>query len=300
MVRQAWPEFRDTVTRSYASQYSMLPAILPAVTGALIGGDTRLAYTTLVSILYAVPAYLMIIAVGQRLVAPEPAIRIRGRIPAIGFLCVFFGLPLFFGTVLWLMPDIGGVVLFAGALLSADGLLRSLLAPAAGGRAVLSGDMLRHTLGVAICVSLMFVFRRWFVFASAGIVLTLLGLVGWELWRQRRAPRTLAVRVLAVFFLGSCVALALLAPVLLEWSRNAGSHNYATLYAGYRDPLSSDLQRLLIFVGSGALFACIGGAIAGSWWAAIGGCGCCSPRQARWPADCSLRCRARDDTTSIC
>lgn len=263
LLKQAWPEFWHTVIQSYSSEYSMLPAILPAVVGALTGGDTRVAYTTLLSLLYGIPAYLMIIALGQRLVPAESASRARRCVPAVGFLCVLLGLPLFFGTMLWLMPDIGGVVLFAGALLSADSLLRSLRAPTAGNGPALSGDMVRHTLGIAICVSLMFLFRRWFVFASAGIVLTLIGLVGWELWLQRRTPRALALRVLGVFFLGSFVALALLAPVLFDWSRNARGHDYAVLYAGYKDPLSSDLQRLLSFIGSGPLFACMAGAIAG-------------------------------------
>jgi hypothetical protein len=83
------------------------------------------------------------------------------------------------------------------------------------------------------------------------------------LWQQRRDPRALAIRALGAFFFGSFVALSLLAPVLLDWSRNVESRNYAMLYAGYKDPLSSDLQRLLLVFGSGALFACIAGTIAG-------------------------------------
>ncbi len=263
IVRQAWPQFLDTVLGSMRSEYSMLPAILPAFVEAAIGRDSRVAYTVLLAVLYAAPAYLMIMVLGQRLLVPAAASRVRGRIPAVGFLCVLFGLPLFFSTVLWLMPDIGGVVLFVGALLYADGLLRSLSAPTAGSGGVLSADMVRNTLGLALCLSLMFLFRRWFVFASAGVVLTMAGVGAWVMWKQRRCAGTLALRGLVVFFLGSSVALAFLAPVLLEWSRNLGGHDYAALYAGYKDPLSTDLQRFLNFIGAGALVACIGGAIAG-------------------------------------
>ena len=80
----------------------------------------------------------------------------------------------------------------------------------------------------------MFVFRRWYAFAAAGIVVMLALEVGpIALKRGARFRWRDAVTAAA---LGALTLLALLSPVLVDWAPNLSAHDYANTYAGYRKP----------------------------------------------------------------
>lgn len=254
-----WRTFWNAIVAQYAANYSLIPAVPPALAGLLAGYPTRVTYTLLLTLLYAVPAYLLVCYFGQRLAGGGGTI--PGSSWLIAFLCVFFGLPQMLNHVLYLMPDIGGIVVWAGAFLSADRALKALvdsdpLAPDAGKART---DLVRNSLGLGLCLTLMFLFRRWYVFASVGVAVAVALIAAFELWRRRGVRRELASRIAAAAMLVAFAALPVVSGVAFEWSRDLASHDYAALYAGYNNTAWTDFVLFLDVVGVVALAVCVGG-----------------------------------------
>lgn len=139
------------------------------------------------------------------------------------------------------MPDIGGVALMVWALDRADRLMDAF---AAGGPGEAADERaaLRGGLQLAAALFALFLFRRWYLFAAAGIVLSLglelarLALARGSSWRWRSA--------LASGALGGLALLALAAPVILDWLPQWRAHDYSSIYAGYDYGWAELLRRL--------------------------------------------------------
>jgi hypothetical protein len=155
------------------------------------------------------------------------------------------------------MPDVGGLVLVVCALRLAERLAR-LLAVRQGLGARVEPMTRRVAIALALTFYAMFVFRRWFAFAAAGIVVMLALEVG-SIALKRGAHFRWKDAVVAAA-LGALTLLALLSPVLMDWAPNFGAHDYAQTYAGYRKPPDVFLRELGDWVGLIPALAALAGA----------------------------------------
>ena len=105
---------------------------------------------------------------------------------ALGAGAVFVAYPAAMAVAARGMPDVGGLVLFVCALKLAERLVR-LLALREGRGAHVKPMTRRVALALALTLYAMFVFRRWYAFAAAGIVVMLALEVGSIALRIRRA-----------------------------------------------------------------------------------------------------------------
>jgi hypothetical protein len=144
------------------------------------------------------------------------------------------------------MPDVGGLVFVVCALKLAERLVR-LLALRQGLGARVEPMTRRVAIALALTLYAMFVFRRWYAFAAAGIVVMLaLEVASIALKRGAHFRWKDAVTAAAT---GALTLLALLSPVLIDWAPNFGAHDYAQTYAGYRKPPGVFLRELGDWVG---------------------------------------------------
>ena len=111
---------------------------------------------------------------------------------------------------------------------------------------------------LALTLYAMFAFRRWYVFAAAGIVVMLALEVGSIALRRGARFRWQDAVVAAA--LGALTLLALLSPVLVDWAPNLDAHDYAQTYAGYRKPPDVFLRELGDWVGLIPALAALAGA----------------------------------------
>ena len=240
----AWKQAIDVFASAYTSNYSMLPAVPSAALSLVTGEPSRVNYALSIAMLYSVPAYLMVAYLAQRMLgdgAPMAGHSSRNRW-ALSSLAVMVSLPTFFGVTLYLMPDIGGVVLAVAALLSASSLVGAIREPwAPTQRGQVSTALLRSAVSVGVLFGLMFVFRRWYVFFAAGIAAALLLAVVVEAAFARGDLRAFAWRAVAGALLVAFSALPFFCWFLFAWSRDFGQHDYSNLYASYRFSLRQDL-----------------------------------------------------------
>ncbi|NYT63474.1 hypothetical protein H0A66_14245 [Alcaligenaceae bacterium] len=257
-LRQAINMFSST----YTSDYSMLPSVLPALSSLITGYPTRLNYSLSITALYAVPAYIMVAYLAKRLVDGEGSAvtPLRDRWVLASF-PIFFGLPIYFGTTLYLMPDIGGVILFVGALLSASALLDAIREQEKQTQPWhVSKKLFLYSINLGVLFSLMFIFRRWYVFAATGIACSLFALVLIEILRSRASSQVVSRTVVSAALM-AFAALPLLCWVLFDWSRDFGRHDYSNLYASYQDSLGHDVQLFKQAFGVIAPLLCIVGGV---------------------------------------
>lgn len=260
----SWANAIWIFSSTYATDYSMLPSVLPALLGLVTGYPTRLNYSLTITALYAVPAYIMVAYLAKRL--------IEGNSPLTGDVSlrsgwilasfpIFFGLPLFFGTTLFLMPDIGGVIMFVGALFSASTLVDAIRVEDDKAQPwKVSKTLLRASISLGVLFSLMFVFRRWYVFAAVGIACSLFVLVLIEILRAQSSQGMVAFRAVSAAVLMVFAALPLLSWVLFVWSQDFGQHDYSTLYAAYQYSLNSDIKLFGAVFGYIVPLLCVVGA----------------------------------------
>jgi hypothetical protein len=259
-----WMDALETFTSAYASDYSTVPAVLPALSSLVTGYPTRVNYSLIITALYAVPAYIMVAYLAKRL--------IDGKAPGsysspmhhwmLASFPIIFGLPIYFGTTLFLMPDIGGVALFIAALLASSALIDAVVDQADYERPWhISINILRTSISLGVLLSLMFVFRRWYVFAAAGIVCSLSTLLVVEVFRSRALWKVVLFRSVASGLFAVFAALPLLCWILFVWSHDIGQHDYSTLYAAYKHPLSDEARLFLGRFGLIPLVLCIIGGI---------------------------------------
>lgn len=224
---------------AYAADYALLPTVLPALSGLLTGYPTRTGYDLTIAVLYAAPAYLSVAWLGKRLLDGRPGrtTPVSGTMWAFAAIAVLATFPIFLTPHLKLMPDIGGVALSVAALLLAAHMVGEIAEPGIAqdpaGRAM--APRLRSSLSLGFVLALMFLFRRWYVFAALGVAACTFLLVSARLLAGSPAGRGILLGRAALA--GAAVAfgaLPLLCWVAFDWSRQPGSHDFAHLYASYK------------------------------------------------------------------
>ncbi|HEY5207471.1 MAG TPA: hypothetical protein VIJ63_23155 [Roseiarcus sp.] len=177
---------------------------------------------------------------------------------ALGVAAVLVAYPAAMAVAARGMPDVGGLVLFVCALKLAERLAR-LLGLRQGLNARVEPMTRRVALALALTVYAMFVFRRWYAFAGAGIVVMLALEVGSIALRKGARFRWRDAIIAAA--IGALTLLALLSPVLVDWAPNFGAHEYANTYAGYRKAPDVFLRELGDWVGLIPALAALAGAM---------------------------------------
>jgi hypothetical protein len=254
-----WPVLLDATVQSVTQDYSWAPALVPGFLLALTEPTSRAIYTVATLALYAAPPALALAILARDCArragmtrAAQPAL-----VLALGVAAVVVAYPAAMAVAARGMPDVGGLVLVVCALKLAERLVR-LLALRQGHDARLNVMTRRVAVALAFTLYAMFVFRRWYAFAGAGIVVMLalevcsIALRRGACFRWRDAIAAAALGVLTL--------LALLSPVLIDWAPNFGAHDYAHTYAGYRKPPEVFLRELGDWVGLVPALAALAGA----------------------------------------
>lgn len=260
-----WAQAASAFASQYTAEYSMLPAVIPAALGLLTGYPDRVAYSLLIVAVYALPAYASVMYLVRRLIPDSAASSGRQSNAAwlLAAFTVFVGLPTFFSTTLYLMPDIGGVVLYVFALLCAVELVRAIAGPRGGApwRGA-SQALLLSSISLALLLSLMFVFRRWYAFAAFGIVMSLAVLVIFEWLRAGQHRAGVAARAGSAALFSIYTALPLLCWFAFAWLRDGSAHDYGNLYQSYGYSLAEDVESFGAYFGLAAAVLCVVGGIA--------------------------------------
>ncbi len=234
---------------SIARDYSWLPALAPGLALALTAPFSRAAYTFALLACYAAPAALAL-AILSRDIARRAGLPRDARPPtailALGVMAAIAAYPAGIAVAGRGMPDIGGLVLFVCALRLSERLARLLELP--GGH---DARVARMTSRVAVALGLtffaMFAFRRWYVFAAAGVAATLAVEVAFIWWRRRAGFRWRSAAIAAAT--GALILLGLASPLIVDWLPNLAAHDYASVYAAYRKTPEVFVGQLADWVG---------------------------------------------------
>lgn len=264
MSQGKWREAMAAFTYSYTGNYSMLPAVGPSMFALLAGTSTRTVYALAVTALYAVPAYLMVVLLARRVLDGDEVVAspLSSASWVLASFVALVGLPTYFGTTQLLMPDIGGVVIVVAAILSASALLASLREPHVEPEGwQIPGGLLRASLSLGVLVALMFVFRRWYGLAAAGIGCVLAALVLFEVAQAGATRKVVLARAVAAAVLVAAAALPLLCWYLFAWSGELGKHDYSELYASYDFSLADDARQFLQRFGVIVPLLCVVGGV---------------------------------------
>ncbi len=243
-----WPLLLSAALQSITLDYSWAPGLVPGLLLAASEPTSRAIYTFALLALYAAPAALAL-AILARDCARSAGLP-RGAPPTmvlpLGAAAIFVAYPAAMAVTARGMPDVGGLVLVVHAFKLAERLAR-LLALRQGLGARVEPMIRRVAIALALTFYAMFVFRRWYAFAAAGIVVMLALEIG-SIALKRGAHFRWKDAVTAVA-LGALTLLALLSPVLVDWAPNLSAHDYAQTYAGYRKPPDVFLHELGDWVG---------------------------------------------------
>ena len=235
----------------YAQDYTMLPAIIPALISFAVGSSDRITYVLSITVVYAVPAYLAVHALGRRLASVhEQPFQLSRYASFLSILTLLIAFPLFLDRILELMPDIGGVALVVIALFLAHDIITLLVKPTT--TQVNSPKLARLarlslTLGCLLCM--MAFFRRWYIFAAVGIGTASVLLICWEAFANREARQRICRYVHVPVILISASSLTFVCWLLIDWSSHPAQHNYADLYASYVYDFSVNLHLFSIAFG---------------------------------------------------
>ncbi len=256
-----WPQLIAALVVSMKDDYSWAPALAPGVVMAASAPLSRVVYEAALVVFYAAPgvAALGLLARDLARRASQPPFPARGELAVLAFAAAaaVAAYPTGVSVAARGMPDIGGLVLYVGALRLAERMLRLLALPA--GHDIRVGRMVRRVaLALALTVFAMFVFRRWYAFAAVGVAAALALEVGLVAARRGAALRWRETAMAAS--LGVLVLLALLSPVLVDWLPNPAAHDYAALYAAYRKPWPVFLDEIGDWLGTGVLTLAVAGA----------------------------------------
>jgi hypothetical protein len=277
-----WPLLLGAAVQSVTQDYSWVPGLVPGLLLAATESTSRAIYTFAILALYAAPAALALVILARdcarrverpsAIPPPHPEAprsgleggvssherqrQLRSQVSqtprdetvklAFGVAAVFVAYPAAMAVAARGMPDVGGLVLVVCALKLAERLAR-LLGLRQGLGARVEPMTRRVAIALALTLYAMFVFRRWYAFAAAGIVVMLALEVGAV--ALRRGARFRWKDAVAAAALGALTLLALLSPVLVDWIPNLGAHDYAQTYAGYRKPPGVFLDELGDWVG---------------------------------------------------
>ena len=255
-----WPLLLSAAVQSVTQDYSWAPGLVPGLLLAATEPTSRAIYTFAILALYAAPAALALAILARDCARSAGLTRDAPptMVLALGAAAVFVAYPAAMAVAARGMPDVGGLVLVVCALKLAERLAR-LLALRQDLGARVEPMIRRVALALALTLYAMFVFRRWYAFAAAGIVVMLaleLGSIALKSGAHFRWKN--AVMAAAI---GALTLLALLSPVLIDWAPNFGAHDYAQTYAGYRKPRDVFVHELGDWVGLiPALFGLAGAA----------------------------------------
>ena len=236
----SWATLANTISRSYADDYTMFPALPTAIFAVPVGYPSKLVYALSISLIYVIPAYLTTAYIADRIfVRAGETARGKATPRLASAFAVLFGVPLYLGVALNLMPDIGGVVITMAAMLLACRLSRTIGCGVGGTNPWrLSPELVNASIGLGILLSAMFLFRRWYVFLAPGIVLAGLLILGYDLLRERQQRFDVLKSAVSATVLIATAAIPILSWVMFDWASRPASHDYASLYAAYAYPLS--------------------------------------------------------------
>ncbi len=242
-----WATLASVISESYSNDYTMFPALPTAIFASLFGYPSRLAYAISISLLYAIPAYLITAYIADKLFIGTREKTWAGATPRLAAaFAILFGTPLYLGVALNLMPDIGGVFIAMAAMFLACNLSRTIgqgTGRMSDGR--LHTGFVNASIGLGILLGAMFLFRRWYVFSAVGIVLAGLLTLGYDLLRQRQNRSDVLRTAVWAIVLIATASLSILSWVMFDRASKAASHDYASLYAAYSRPLWADLDHFL-------------------------------------------------------
>jgi len=253
-----WPLLVPAAIQSIPQDYSWAPALAPGLLMALTAPFSRAVYTFAILSLYAAPALFALsllardLARGATSVIADPSCRAAAfprkgvRLVALGAAAAFAVYPAGMAVAARGMPDVGGLALVICALRLADRLARLLSLPK-GQEARVARLIRRAALALALALFAMFVFRRWYAFAAAGIIAALAVEVALVAFRRGANFRWKSAAATAA--LGVLVLPALMSPVIVDWLPNLSAHDYGSAYAAYRKPPGVFLRELADWVG---------------------------------------------------
>ncbi|HEY3624435.1 MAG TPA: hypothetical protein VGL12_18930 [Roseiarcus sp.] len=277
-----WPLLLGAAVQSVTQDYCWAPALVPGLLLALTEPTSRAIYTFALLALYAAPAAVALAVLardcagraerpgaippprpeaprsslegrvslheGRRQLRPQVSLTTRNEAAklAFGVAVVLVAYPAAMAVAARGMPDVGGLVLVVCALKLAERLAR-LLALRPGRDARVTPMTRRVAVALSLTLYAMFAFRRWYAFAGAGIVVMLALEVGPI--ALRRGARFRWQDAVTAAALGTLTLLALLSPVLIDWTPNFSAHDYTRTYAGYRKPPDVFLRELGDWVG---------------------------------------------------
>ena len=225
------PQLFIELATSMKADYSWFAALLPGIALAFSAPLSRSMYQFALMVFYAAPALFALGWLAREIYARSGVLAARRRVAPLAFAiaAVAAAYPTGLAVTARGMPDIGGLALYVLALALADRLIRALSHP----RIAIHAEKL--ALALAVTLFAMFMFRRWYAFAAAGIFVMLgLEIFALTIWQGRAFAGRSAVCAAA---LAALVLLALVSPVLVDWLPNPAAHDYSSIYAAYRKPL---------------------------------------------------------------
>jgi hypothetical protein len=254
-----WAELLAALVASMKDDYSWAPALAPGAVMAF-APLSRLAYEGGIVVFYAAPA-IAALAILARDLARRAGLARASAAPAallaVAAAAAFAAYPTGVAVAARGMPDIGGLVLYVAALRLAERLSRLLALPR--GHDARVGRLTRRVaLALALTFFAMFLFRRWYAFAAAGVT-AMLALEVLALVVRRGLGFRWRETVMAAS-LGALTLLALLSPVIVDWLPNPAAHDYAAIYAAYRKPNAVLLAEILDWLGAAVLGLVLAGA----------------------------------------
>lgn len=265
MKHGEWRTLWSAMASSMGDSYTLVPAIPLALLSLIRGSVERTEFVQHVVVAFAFPAILATASLGkhicqQRLYAPNEW---GWSAPIIG-VTALLAFPPFLGTVLLLMPDIGGVAAMVISVFAAAGILERFAEghPQRHDDGRLLSELLTCSLILGCVLAFMFVFRRWYVFFAAGVLLALTIRIPLRAYLARQAWPAFAVRLMLVACAAATAALSILVWPLSLWALNPAEHDYATLYSSYNFPFSHTASRFLHSFGLANLAVALAGLVA--------------------------------------
>jgi hypothetical protein len=242
---------------SMKDEYSLTPALAPGLWLAATSPLSRACYEIATVALYATPAYFALGVLARDLARRARPVRQPAYL-ALAVCAAFVSYPTGMAVVARGMPDIGGIVLVVAGLRLSERIARILALPP-GHDARVSQMARRATLALALTLFGMFLFRRWYAFAAAGI-LTMLALeVG--ILAARRGFHFRWRDMISSAALGALLLFGLAAPILIDWLPDPAAHDYAWIYAAYRKDFAVFVAEVFDWYGAALLVGAVGCAI---------------------------------------
>ncbi len=208
--------------------------------------------------LYAAPAYfaLGILArdLARRATPTGSAILRQPAVLALAIGAVFAAYPTGMAVVARGMPDISVALFWLSPPCVFPSGWRGFLPCRSGMMRTLASSRVASTLALALSLFGMFLFRRWYAFAAAGILTTLALEIA--LLATMRGAKFHWREAISAAALGGLILIALGAPILIDWLPDPGTHDYVTIYAAYRKDFSVLVAEMLRLVWRCAIVAC--------------------------------------------